>query len=140
MFRNHRKQWGFSMIELLVVTTIIIVLTSVGLVAYNTTSKKTRDGKREADIAQIRSALEIYRSLNGLYPPYPTGGTNNSATAAYYTSLMGDTNFTKHLSSSTIQDPSSPSKVYEYASRNSRAGYQICYTNEAGTRSCLTNP
>jgi len=62
------RKKGFSLIELLVVTTIIIVLTTLGLISYRTANIKARDGKRKADLEQVRSALEMYRSELSVYP------------------------------------------------------------------------
>ena len=59
---------GFTLIELLVVITIIGVLISVGVLSYQSTNKKARDGRRQSDLEQTRTALEIYRSDNGFYP------------------------------------------------------------------------
>jgi len=62
------KKKGFTLIELLVVSTIIIVLMSIGIVSYRGAQKKSRDAKRKADLEQVRSALEMYRSDKGSYP------------------------------------------------------------------------
>jgi type II secretion system protein G len=61
---------GFTLIELLVVIAIIGVLaaTSIALINPLQQFKKARDTKRKADLQQIRSALELYRSDNGTYP------------------------------------------------------------------------
>ncbi len=61
---------AFTLIELLVVIAIIGVLaaTSVALINPLQQFKKARDTKRKADLQQIRSALELYRSDNGAYP------------------------------------------------------------------------
>jgi prepilin-type N-terminal cleavage/methylation domain-containing protein len=58
---------GFTMIEILVVTTIIAVLTAIGSVSYASVTKKSRDSKRKSDVEQIRAALEMYRADNGNY-------------------------------------------------------------------------
>jgi len=63
-----RKKSGFTLIELLVVMTIIAVLAGLALVSFQGTRKTARDGKRKADLEQIRSALEIYRTDVGSYP------------------------------------------------------------------------
>ncbi len=62
------KQKGFTFIELLVVTTIIILLSSVALVSYQAAERRARDDKRQADLEQFRSALEMIRSDIGNYP------------------------------------------------------------------------
>lgn len=59
---------GFTLIELLVAMTVMAVLIAVGLLSYQGSKKAARDGKRKADIEQIRSALEIYRSDCKTYP------------------------------------------------------------------------
>ncbi len=59
---------GFTLIEILVVATIIGLLASVGLVNYSEFTKKSRDERRKADLNAIRSALEMYRSDNDSYP------------------------------------------------------------------------
>jgi general secretion pathway protein G len=59
---------GFSFIEILVVTTIIAVLTAVGVANYRVANQKSRDGKRKGDLEQIRAALELYRTDQKAYP------------------------------------------------------------------------
>ena len=63
-----RKKTGFTLIELLVAMTIIAVLASLALVSYQGVRKSSRDGKRKADLEQIRSALEMCRTDAGSYP------------------------------------------------------------------------
>lgn len=63
-----RKKAGFTLIELLVAMTIIAVLLGISLVSYQGTKKSSRDGKRKADLEQIRSALEMCRTDAGSYP------------------------------------------------------------------------
>ena len=66
------KGRGFTLIELLVTIAIISVLSGIGLAAFIGAQKGARDGRRQADLEQIRSALELYRSNegdgDGLYP------------------------------------------------------------------------
>ena len=60
MKRNH----GFTLIEVLVVATIIGVLTSIAVVSYQKANKNAHDARRKTDLEQIRAALEMYRSDN----------------------------------------------------------------------------
>jgi len=59
---------SFTLIEILVVATIIALLASGGAVVYTQLNRASRDAKRKADLEQIRAALEMYRSNNGIYP------------------------------------------------------------------------
>ncbi len=63
---------GFTLIEIMVVISIIGLLSSIILVAVNGARVKTRDSKRTQDLIQIRNALDLYYSVNGKYPS--TGG------------------------------------------------------------------
>jgi len=64
------KTAGFTFIELLVAVTIIGVLTTIAVVSFQSTNQRARDGKRQADLEQIRTALEIARadSSDNTYP------------------------------------------------------------------------
>lgn len=65
------KQRGFTLIELLVAMTIVAVLLGMALISYQGARKSARDGKRKADLEEVRSALEMYRTDIGIYPPGP---------------------------------------------------------------------
>jgi len=59
---------GFTLIEILVVVTIIGVLATIGAGTYTTLTKNSLDTRRKADLEEIRAALEMYKSNNGSYP------------------------------------------------------------------------
>lgn len=61
---------SFTLIEILVVATIIGLLLSGGVISYSYLSKQSRDARRKTDIEQIRSALEMYRSEKNVYPNF----------------------------------------------------------------------
>lgn len=62
------KKTGFTFIEVLVVTTIIAVLTMIGVTNFRVANQKARDGRRQGDLQQIRAALELYRTDENIYP------------------------------------------------------------------------
>ncbi|OGE75347.1 MAG: hypothetical protein A3C85_02345 [Candidatus Doudnabacteria bacterium RIFCSPHIGHO2_02_FULL_48_21] len=59
---------GFTIIELLVVISIIALLASVILVSLNSARAKARNAKRVSDLLQIQTALELYYDDNNRYP------------------------------------------------------------------------
>ncbi len=63
---NYKK--GFTLIELIVVITIIGFLVSIVFVSFNGARAQSRDQKRISDIASIQLALEQYFNKNGRYP------------------------------------------------------------------------
>lgn len=69
-----KNKLGFTLIELMVVISIIGSLATAGLTLFNNVSKNARDSRRRADIKAIALALEQYKTQNGNYPYDPTAG------------------------------------------------------------------
>ena len=59
---------GFSLVEIIVVISIIAILSAVGFVGINKASQKSRDVDRQADLRTLQSAVELYKQKNGRYP------------------------------------------------------------------------
>jgi general secretion pathway protein G len=66
------KRRAFTLIELLVVIAIIIILGSLILSTARYVQKKGACSRAEAEIAAISTALENYKSDNGIYPRQTT--------------------------------------------------------------------
>lgn len=67
---------GFTLVELLVVISIIGLLSSFAIVSLNDARVKARDAVRKGDMAQIRTALNIYYDDYGYYPTNSTCENN----------------------------------------------------------------
>ena len=63
-----RKNFGFTMIEALIVVATIGILGAMAIFAAKTQIAKGRDGRRKADLAKIQKALEDYMNDNNCYP------------------------------------------------------------------------
>ncbi len=59
---------GFTLIELMVVITIIAILSTTGLVYYGNFERSSRDARRQSDLKFIQSALEDYHADQLYYP------------------------------------------------------------------------
>jgi len=134
---NHKLGvFGFTLIELLVAISIIVVLASIGAVSYSKANQSSRNSRRQADIEQVRAALEIYRADNPGYPDDPTTG-DLSAINGISGYLAG---------SSSIVDPLDASPyVYSYSVSGCTTDctdYVITYYLEPdpGTLRTVTNP
>lgn len=66
--KKNKSRSGFSMIELLVVATIMAVLSAIGLVSYQKATQSSRNSKRRADLETVRQALVLYKADEGCYP------------------------------------------------------------------------
>jgi type II secretory pathway pseudopilin PulG len=66
--RVYRSCAAFTILELLVVITIIIVLAGLILSTVGYVQKKGARSRAEAEIAAMSAALESYKADNGIYP------------------------------------------------------------------------
>lgn len=68
MFRNSK---GFTIIELLVVVSIISLLSSIVLTGLSESRERARDAFRQSQLRQLQNALEFYQNDNDEYPQTP---------------------------------------------------------------------
>lgn len=80
--RAMKKYLGFSLLELLVVISIIGILVSIGTVAFTTAQKTGRDSRRRADIKAMQAAFEQYRAEVGTYEACSTMAIYDGGTGA----------------------------------------------------------
>lgn len=63
----HRLRRGFTLLELLIVISIIAILIALSSVSYTTAQKKSRNSRRRGDIKSVQTAFEQYNSINSGY-------------------------------------------------------------------------
>lgn len=72
---------GFTVVELMVVVSIIGILSTVTYASFSQAQKKSRIAKRVSDLKQMQVALEYYYAVNKSYPS--SGGLLRSECAAW---------------------------------------------------------
>ncbi len=117
---------SFTLIEILVVSTIIGLLAAAGIVSYAQFSKEARDAKRKADLEQIRAALEMYRSNNNQYADF-TGNCSS------YTALTGSTKYLQSMPT----DPKATSGLFYYCNISANDYTLGAYLETGSTNVCV---
>lgn len=70
------SRFGFTIIELVIVVSIISLLATILVMNFNESRMSARDDARKASLSQLQVALELYKAQHGRYPAMGCGGTN----------------------------------------------------------------
>jgi prepilin-type N-terminal cleavage/methylation domain-containing protein len=121
-----KNSTGFTLIELMVVISIIGLLSAVVYANFNDARAQSRDKVRMTSLKEVQLALEFYKAQNGGYPPAGCSVANTNfagpgtasvsgltACSAYITGLVPD--FISALPTDPNQE-SIPNKGFYYRS------------------------
>ena len=67
-YQKLNTYFGFTLIELIIVISIIALLSGISVFALNDARISGRDAKRKGDLAHIASGLELYKADCNYYP------------------------------------------------------------------------
>jgi type II secretion system protein G len=82
---------GFTLIELMVVVTIMGILAAIVYANISGTSPKARDAERQADLRNLQIAIEQFKLKNGTYPDMGcTPGSDQISTEGDCTTYIAD--------------------------------------------------
>lgn len=108
----HRKQQGFTIVELLIVIVVIGILAALVVTTFTGIQQKARDTERQTDIKAIHGQLEAYYAQNGSYP----------ALAEVNSSSWRSTNM-KGLDPEALKDPKGSSQALAASTSATAYGY-----------------
>ncbi len=143
----QKKYKGFTLIELLVVIAVIGMLASIVLVSLGPVRAKGRDARRQSDVRQISTAMELYydaQTPTQSYPNLPDTATvipANSTTLAPYLSIvpLDPTNTSPYQYQWT--DAGNPAKKYcAWAQLESPSPATYIVASENGVKTTTTAP
>ncbi len=107
MTMKKRLDRGFTMVELLVVVSIIVILATMGMTQYRTSVIYSRESVLKEDLFRMRDAIDQYYADKGQYP-----STLDALVSDGYVRKIPDDPFTRNSSSwQTVPaepDPNNP--------------------------------
>ncbi len=112
---------GFTLVELLVVISIIAILSVIGITIYSGVQKNARDARRRGDIDSISNAWE----------------TNHVNTSPFYPKLLP-----AWFASGAIPRDPQTTAAYTYTGAdesNAKDTYKVCVTLEDATQYCKSS-
>src|SRR2546429_5206777 len=71
--RTKRKQQGFTLLEIMLVVSIIVIILGVAISKLGNTTAIAKSMRVQADIQAIKTQLQLYESMNGFYPTTDQG-------------------------------------------------------------------
>jgi general secretion pathway protein G len=105
--RARDLERGFTMIELLVVMTLIVILATMGMTQYKTSQVYAREAVLKEDLFRLRDAIDQYYADKGQYP-----STIDALVSDGYLRKVPEDPFTKSSSSwqsvAAEPDPANP--------------------------------
>ncbi len=105
-FRNKNYSKGFTLIELMVVISIISLLSSLIFASLSTSRAKGRDALRMQTLRQYEKALASYYAVNNSYPT--TSGTWRGRQTTAGCGTIASSFFIPGLNPTYIKDGSGP--------------------------------
>ena len=65
---RHRRGAGFTLIELMIVMSLIVILASIGLTVYTNSVIRAKESVLKEDLFRMRDAIDQYYADKGKYP------------------------------------------------------------------------
>jgi len=138
VIRDMKRQRGFTLIEVLIVVSLLSILATFSISNYSQIQKQGRDSKRKTDLAQVKAALELYYSVNNSYPSaagtfgLPWGSIFFDAQGTYMKQLPTDPLGSSGTSYCYVPIGVLPASYYLYAKLESRTDKDLVSPSVAG--------
>src|SRR2546428_5634722 len=119
--RTKRKQQGFTLLEIMLVVSIIVIILGVAISKLGNTTAIAKTMRVQADIQAIGTQLKLYESMNGFYP------TTDQGLQALVTQPDTDPKPARwyQLYSSLPKDPWQNDYIYRYPGLKNPNGYDL---------------
>src|SRR5205807_10484018 len=119
--RTKRKQQGFTLLEIMLVVSIIVIILGVAISKLGNTTAIAKSMRVQADIQAIKTQLQVYESMKGVYP------TTDQGLQALVARPAGDPRPTRwyQLCKEMPKDPWGSNYIYRNPGQKNAGGYDL---------------
>ena len=119
---RHKLNYGFTIVELLIVIVIIGILAAITIVSYRGITAKANESTIKADLANAKKQIELYKADHG---SYPTGLDSTTKCLTGTTGPSPDTRYCLKASSSGAYTLTGDGTTYALTLDQSTLTYHI---------------
>ncbi len=126
------KNQAFTLVELIVVITILAILGTIGFISLQGYSVSARESARISDLATIQRSLEFFQTIEGYYPdPTDFITISYSGSLAWKQGVFWDD--TRNIVTRISEVPTDPllGTPYAYSTTNTRSEYELGAISES---------
>jgi general secretion pathway protein G len=69
MHGRHKRNHGFTLIELMIVMAIIVILAGIATALYTNSLQRSKEAVLKSDLFRMRDAIDQYYADKAKYPP-----------------------------------------------------------------------
>jgi general secretion pathway protein G len=119
--RTKRKQQGFTLLEIMLVVSIIVIILGVAISKLGNTTGIAKSMRVQADVQAIKTQLQLYESMNGFFP------TTEQGLQALVTQPQNDPRPTRwyQLFKEMPKDPWGSDYIYRSPGLKNPGGYDL---------------
>ncbi|USN58195.1 MAG: prepilin-type N-terminal cleavage/methylation domain-containing protein [Candidatus Peribacteria bacterium] len=122
----QHKKYAFTLVELIVVITILAILGTLSFVYFQSYTQNARDGVRVSDMGTIKKSLGIYVIQRGSYPEPSDGVDITYSGATIWTQgTFGESMFRNLSTVNKVPTDPLSSSNYTYSVLGDRQEYQL---------------
>ena len=120
--RRKIRQRGFTLLEIMLVVSIIVIILGVAISKLGNTTAIAKTMRVQADIQAIKTQLQLYESMNGFFP------TTEQGLQALVTQPQNDPRPTRwyQLFRELPKDPWGSDYIYRNPGLKNPGGYDLC--------------
>ncbi len=119
--RRKIRQQGFTLLEIMLVVSIIVIILGVAISKLGNTTAIAKTMRVQADVQAIKTQLQLYESMNGFFP------TTEQGLQALVTQPQNDPRPTRwyQLFKELPKDPWGSAYIYRYPGLKDPTGYDL---------------